>query len=267
VREALAYVLEQARRARTDLSAGETTLIQNKLGHRVHTFFTVTFLSQAYGMQGPWVSQEAKEDLGGVIRRLAERISSTQESDGSWHKQTFGSLKATAMAWLALRSAQSAGIDIEDASVDRVLTFIQAQYNPASGLFDREVGHGNYQTIYATSSALRVLYGMGEGNTPRVRKATETLFRFITQEFQQQFLTVEGEDYLAAAMATQALLHEENGKEWRRWFTFIRQELVRRQGPDGSWTGTACISGRTFATACALLTLQAPYRVLPLQDL
>ena len=34
----------------------------------------------------------------------------------------------------------------------------------------------------------------------------------------------------------------------------------------GSWTGTACISGRTFATSCALWALRTPNRLLPITE-
>ncbi len=271
VRAALEYVLTKAKRRPSDIAHGTTTLIQSKLGHRVHTFFTVTFLTQAYGMRGQWVPREHLDEMREVLTAMVTSIATTQESDGSWHKEAFGSLKATAMAWLALRSASSGGIEIKHAAVDKIVTFMKKSYSPTTHQFDKVYGqgggYGGYQTIYATSSALRVLYGMGEGQSSEAQKGAEALIKMLGKggAMQSQFLSCEGEDYLCAAMMTQAMMLE-GGKLWKQWFPFIRDELIKRQSNDGTWTGTACISGKTFPTACALLTLSTPYRLLPLHE-
>jgi hypothetical protein len=266
LRAASSYVLERARKARNDIVTGSVTLIQNKLGTKVHNFFAVIFLTQIYGMRPAWLEKEHLEEMRETIGNLVAIIAQSQESDGSWHKQTFGSLKATCMAWLALRAASSAGIEIRKAVVDKTVEFIKKQYNPATKLFDRGNQMGGYQSIYATASSVRVLYGMGYFKAPEATGAAEAFLSYVKSgQMGGQYLTVEGEDYLSAAMMTQALIHE-GGPRWTRWFGYIRDELVRRQNGDGSWTTTACITGRTFPTASALLTLQAPYRLLPLQD-
>jgi len=267
VRRGLDYIMRQARGMKGDIARGDVTLIQNKLGHHVHTFFATVLLTQIYGMRGTWISRSEAEELRDAISQLTERIVKTQGPDGSWHKETFGSLKATCMAWLALRSAASAGFDVENASVRRTIQFIKAQYNPQSKLFDRFTGQGNYQTIYATASCLRVLYAMGEGNSQEATGATEAFMKYVrTGQMGAAFLTVEGEDYMSAAVFTHALLAVEADKRWTAWFPWITGELLKRQNKDGTWTSTACITGRTFATAFALLTLQSPYRLLPILE-
>jgi hypothetical protein len=170
------------------------------------------------------------------------------------------------MAWLALRAASSAGIEIKKAAVDKTVQFIKKQYNAGTKLFDRSNQYGGYQAIYATASSIRVLYGMGFGNSPEATGAADAFLKYVKSgQMGGQYLTVEGEDYLSAAMMTQALIRDP-GERWTAWFKYIRDQLIQRQNGDGSWTSTACISGRTFPTACALLALQAPYRMLPLQD-
>ena len=268
VQRAASFVLARARAARGgagDLTLGaQQSLVQNKLGYNIHTFFATTFLSQALGMQ--YLTAEQEKEVRELLRRMTDRIAKTQEADGSWHRNTFGSLKATCMAWLALRSSSSAGIQVDGASMEKTVKFIRSQYVAATKLFGAD--GGGYQTIYATASSVRVLHGVGEAKEAKVLAARKAFFAYVGDGGQMggQFLSVEGEDYLAAAMMTQAL-SQEGGDEWREWFTWIRQRLIAKQGGDGSWTGTACISGRTFATCCALLTLQAPYRLLPLQEL
>ncbi len=268
VQKAASFVLARARLAREgagDMMLGaQQSLVQHKLGYNIHTFFATTFLSQALGMQ--YLTTEQEEEVGHLLRRMTDRIAKTQEADGSWHRNTFGSLKATCMAWLALRSSASAGIRVDGASMEKTIKFIRAQYVAGTKLFGAD--GGGYQTIYATASSVRVLHGVGDAKEAKVVSARKAFFAYVGDggPMGGQFLSVEGEDYMAAAMMTQAL-SQAGGDEWQAWFTWIRKRLIDKQGGDGSWTGTACISGRTFATCCALLTLQAPYRLLPLQDL
>lgn len=270
VRRGMTWILGVARRmgAKGEISGGNVTLIQNKLGHTIHTFFATVCLSQILGMQAAWVTPEDKAELRDFLTAMAERITKTQEPDGSWHKNTFGSLKATCMAWLALRSAQSAGINVETASVDKTVEFIKKQYNKNSKLFEISGGWGGYQTIYATASSIRVLYGTGCAKEEMVQNAVDAFMKMVAQggNMGGQFLSVEGEDYLAASMMTHSLC-QSGGEKWQKWFTWIRDALIKKQNGDGSWTGTACISGRTFATCNALLTFLTPTRMLPIQDI
>lgn len=270
VRKGMQWILGVAKKmgSKGEISGGNVTLIQNKLGHTIHTFFATVCLSQILGMQGSWVNADDKVELRDFLTTMAERIAKTQEADGSWHKQTFGSLKATCMAWLALRSAQSAGINVEIASVDKTIEFIKKQYNKSSKLFEISGGWGGYQTLYATASSIRVLQGSGCGKDEMVQNAIDAFMKFVQTggSMGGQFLSVEGEDYLAASMMSHALC-QDGGEKWQKWFTFIRAALAKKQNGDGSWTGTACISGRTFATCNALLALLTPMRMLPIQDI
>jgi hypothetical protein len=266
LRRALEFILHHARRMKGDIWKGEETLVQRKLGRTIHSIFATVLLTQIYGQRASGLSTDDHLELRDIVSQLASIIVKAQEPDGSWHKETFGSLKATCMAWLALRSAASAGVDVEDASVQKTLHFLKSQWNPASKLFDRTFGNGNYQTIYATASCLRVLYAMGDASSQEARGATEAFLRLVqTGQMGGAFLTVEGEDYLSAALFTQALLIEED-RRWNDWFPWITAELVKRQNVDGSWTTTACIAGRTFATSCAVLTFLAPQRLLPILE-
>lgn len=266
LRSASTYLLDRAKKARNDIVTGSVTLIQNKLGVKVHNFFAVIFLTQIYGMRPSWLERENLEEMREVLGNLTTIIATSQESNGSWHTNTFGSLKATCMAWLALRAASSAGIEIKKAAVDKTVEFIKKQYNPGTKLFDRGNQMGGYQAIYATASSIRVLYGMGFSKSPEATGAADSFLKYVRGgQMGGQYLTIEGEDYLSAAMMTQALIREP-GQRWMQWFSYIREELIRRQNGDGSWTSTACISGRTFPTSCSLLVLQAPFRMLPLQD-
>jgi len=266
LRRATEYILTAAKKAKGDVEMSETTLIQYKLGRRVHNFFGVIYLTQIYGMRTPGVGNDTNEDLKNIIQKLADIIAGSQEPDGSWHKQTWGSLKATGMAWLALRSAASTGVPIKHAAVDKTVKFIKGQFNPSSKLYDGGNQMGGYQSLYSTATCVRVMVGMGEGQSQQTLEAVDQFIKNVKSgEWSNMYLTVEGEDYLSALIMTHSLIQHE-GERWKTWFSFIRSALCKRQNADGSWVTTACITGKTFATACSLLTLTAPNRPTPIQQ-
>jgi len=270
VKRGVNWVLDKAKKAKGDICNSETTLIQGKLGRRVHNFFAVIMLTQLHGMRSIASDHESDEELRNTIGKLTDIIAGSQEPDGSWHKETWGSLKSTCMAFLALRSAASVGVPIKHAAVDKTIAFIKKQYNPSSRLFELSQGGGmgSYQTLYATSSCVRVMYGIGKGDDPQTASATDEFTKQCSKgQWSSMFLTVEGEDYLAALMMTHALVNEK-GERWNKWFPYIRDALLKRQDKaTGTWTTTACIRGKTFPTVCAIMTLTTPNRLLPMQEL
>ena len=146
------------------------------------------------------------------------------------------------------------------------MKFIKGKYNPSTHLYDGGMNNGQYQVLYATATSVRVMVGMGEGKTAQTLECIDTFIRNCsTGEWKSMYLTVEGEDYLSALIMTHSLIQGDEGR-WQKWFTYIRSTLCQRQNGDGSWVTTACITGRTFATACSLLTLSAPNRYTPIQQ-
>ena len=264
--KAVQYVLKRARSAgaHRDIAEGERSEVQTYVGERVHTFFAVLFLSQIYGSRTLDLPVESYNEMKEAITKMTNSIAMTQEGDGSWHKETYSSLQATAYAWMALRSADSAGIPIRHAAVERTLKFIKSQYNPGTKLFNSVSNN----EIYATASAMRILHGMGKWKEREDKEATDTLLKMICKGggMGQGFLTNTGEDFTASVLITHAII-KEGGANWECWFDFVRTRLLKIQNGDGSWTATSCLRGRTFPTACALLCLQAPTRLLPILDL
>jgi hypothetical protein len=265
VRRGIEYIAKLARNAKDDIMKGQANLIQGKLGKTVHNFSAVVFLTQIYGMRAQGVGAETDEDMKYVIENLTAAIAKHQESDGSWHKDTWGSLKATGMAWQALKCAASTGIPIKHAAVDKTVKFIRSQYNPGTKLFDGQGKMQSYQALYATATSVRVMVGMGFGKEQNTLNAIDMfLNKCKGGEWGNMFLTVEGEDYLSALTMTEALMSlKDDEVRWQNWFDYIRNALIKRQNPDGTWTTTACITGKTFPTACAVLVMQSPNRLLP----
>ena len=72
-----------------------------------------------------------------------------------------------------------------------------------------------------------------------------------------------GEEFLSY-MNISEMLVVQGGDKWESWDKSISENLNRVQNQDGSWSGDHCITGRTFCTAAALLTLMADRAPVPL---
>ena len=51
-------------------------------------------------------------------------------------------------------------------------------------------------------------------------------------------------------------------ENWTWYFPSMRDQLLHRQEPDGSWNGDGV--GKIYGTAIALVILQMPYAYLPI---
>ena len=74
-----------------------------------------------------------------------------------------------------------------------------------------------------------------------------------------------GEEFLSH-MNISENLYAQGGKEWERWNSSIAGVIGKVQNADGSWSGHHCITGRTFCTSAALLTLMADRAPVPVAE-
>ena len=78
--------------------------------------------------------------------------------------------------------------------------------------------------------------------------------RFDDPRFVAGFGNNGGEEFLSFMNIGESLLVK-GGEEFAKWDKAMTENLNRIQNADGSWSGHHCITGRTFCTAAALLTL------------
>jgi hypothetical protein len=82
------------------------------------------------------------------------------------------------------------------------------------------------------------------------------------QRFIAGFGSNGGEEFLSYMNISETLVVK-GGAEWEKWDKSIADNLNRVQDKDGGWSGQHCITGRTFCTAGALLTLMADRAPIP----
>jgi hypothetical protein len=91
---------------------------------------------------------------------------------------------------------------------------------------------------------------------------TQLSKRLFDPLFQRGFGSDGGEEYLSFMILGQTLLAQNNTK-WKTWDRTISTRIEKAQNKDGSWSGQHCISGSTFCTATALMTLMSDRTPVP----
>jgi hypothetical protein len=234
------------------------TLLQRKLGQNIDLYLLTLLHSQVVG-GGIDVFDDQK--MLGELQLAAGRIAALQKPNGEW-ETSYEPMLTTIAAWLALRQTADAGVTIQHASPDKVLRYLKEDcLEKDTGIF-REKKWGHKMRFVTQAGALRVLYGMGEGETPEGQRATKVI---TSMRFDQDVGgRTGGEEFLGALFATQALHLGRDQAIYRTWYGKIVDSLVRSQNRDGSWFGHHCITGRVFCTACSILTMLTPNKMLPM---
>ena len=76
----------------------------------------------------------------------------------------------------------------------------------------------------------------------------------VSRQFVAGFGSNGGEEFLSYMQISETLLAK-GGKEWQDFDKSMTENLGRIQNPDGSWSGHHCITGRTFCTSAATMSL------------
>ena len=222
-------------------------------------------LAEIYGQLS---SPEEIEGIAGGLRRAIGYLAGKQNRDGGWDPLGSGKgsdLAITCNAWLALRAAHNAGMSIPGASMEKVEAFVKRCAAPKGGFTQQpRMRGGGGQMFYPTAAGLRILYGMGRRNATEIERGLEILLsRKLGDDYRGQ---ISEWDYCGGFYAVMALMLE-NGPAWQRGYPKLRDQLIRIQNPDGSWSIQYCLCCRAYATSLSLLMLQAPNRALPMFQL
>ncbi len=229
------------------------TLVKRKIGQNADLFLSALFLSQILGDSGT-----VEQDVRQALEKLVRLISETQGKDGTWGNESWAPVLGTVLGWESLRASVSCGLKVE-ASAELA----------GKALMKNLEAHTEHpqdwmHNFYKEAASIRVLHSLGYRNDPVFEDAVLRIVKLV-QEDDRPFVQAGGEEFLAFSLVTESIL--QNPREsWKPWYPTVRDKLIRVQNKDGSWSGHHCITARTFCTAAALLTLQAPNRCLPLSD-
>ena len=238
-----------------------------------HAFATL-FLAEIYGMTH-------REDVRTKLQRAVDFIVSSQNDRGGWRYvplATESDMSIVVCQVLALRAARNIGIRVPEATIESALRYVIESAVTESGSLglrhpafasSTEIGTFHYQpedrsrtSFPLTAAGVTALNGLGVYSSDLIEKGVEYLQQNL-DTFNQywgrssHYFFWYGHYYGVQAMYVQG------GRHWQRYFSVVRDELLRMQRPDGSWPNQTG-PGENFSTATALLILQIPYCFLPI---
>jgi len=232
--------------------------------HQMYTHgLAAIAMCEAFGM-----TSDSK--IRSAAQNAIKFIETAQNPKGGW-RYTHGTAEAdtSVLGWqvMALKSAQMAGLEVNDAVLDKARSWL------------RLVGTGTYKGLYPY---------MQDG----VERTTMTGVGLLCSQYlgaqREEPHVKEGMTYLMAHMpgtqsdndayywyyATQAM-HNMPGPEWEKWNRAMRKHLIDSQVREGCATGSwdpakdlwGSQGGRLMITSLSCLTLEVYYRYLPLYKL
>lgn len=217
--------------------------------------FATLFLAEAYGMSP---RKDVRDKLKGAVQLIVDR----QNKEGGWRYEPNSSdadISATVCQIMALRAARNCGIAVPKQTVDLCTDYVRKCQNHDGGF--RYMSHTASPSAFPRSAAGVVcLYSAGVYDDPDIRRGLNYLERF---QLHGDLLRFEQHYFYGQYYATQAMW-QAGGEHWRNWYPNVRDELIRRQLPDGDWMENSPPINREFATAMACLILQMPNNYLPI---
>jgi len=216
-------------------------------------------LAEMYGM-------DADPELEKTLRRAVDLIVRSQSPSGGWRYQPQPGdqdLSVTVMQIVALRAANNAEIPVPAAVIDKAIRYVRACGHKSGG-YGYTAGAGPRPPT--TAAGILSLQLLGKFDDPGVAKALEAMRKYPVKWDQsiQYFFYFH---YYAIQASYQA-----GGASWNEWHPRVRELLLDKQKPDGSWDvppGTAEANegvvgpNRIYWTSMASLILEIYMHFLP----
>ncbi len=263
-----------------------------------HAFATL-FLAEVFGMT-------RDERVRRALQRAVKFTHDAQNEQGGWRyvpNAVDSDMSITVCQVVALRAAKNKGIRVPKKSIDAAVEYVlrsavtqDESSQIVRGSFKYQYSSLNLaaaqhtRTSFAlTSAGLTTLYGAGIYTDDdiarfvqerRIRKYVElgrplpsfsAMRRYVlshyddvaTRDYRSHYFYFYGNYYAAQAM------YIAGGSDWSRYFSRLRDDLIARQLPDGSWRSNVEYEGergREFplSTAIGAMLLQIPNNYLPI---
>ncbi len=273
------------------------TQLQSKIGVYVDTFLANLLLAEVRGRM-PDAGSEARLEAG--LAKVLSKIERHQRDDGTFaDNKGWASVLSTSLANKALNRSRQAGATVAETTLEKIEKQASDGYDEDKGEFTGGESYGSTAGVelYAAGAGLAALDDLDktglkeEGRVREIlaseapdeekraaasklerlqqtrkkkRVAAGTIARRLSDTaFVAGFGSSGGEEYLSYMNISEALAAD-GGDEWHKWSRRVSASLAEAQNGDGSWSGHHCITGRTFVTSAALLTLMADRAPRPL---
>jgi squalene cyclase len=239
-----------------------------------HAFATL-FLAEVYGTT-------PREDVKRKLQKAVDFIVKSQNEEGGWRYEPYAiesDMSIVVCQVLALRAARNIGIRVPKGTVDRAARYVvdsavtsesrSRGYRQYGG--GAEIGTFHYQkdvfsrsSFALTAAGVTALHGLGIYSDAAIERGIEFLNRQLPAFNREEGLRKRGHYFFwyGHYYGVQAM-YTVGSPYWEPYFEEVRDLLIELQNEDGSWPNKTG-PGPAFGTACAVLTLEIPYRFLPI---
>jgi len=240
-----------------------------------HAFATL-FLAEVYGTT-------PREDVKRKLQKAVDFIVKSQNEEGGWRYEPYAiesDMSIVVCQVLALRAARNIGIRVPKGTVDRAARYVvdsAVTGESASRGYRRsyggraEIGTFHYQkdvfsrsSFALTAAGVTALHGLGIYSDTAIERGIEFLTRELGSFNREEGLRKKGHYFFwyGHYYGVQAM-YTVGSPYWEPYFEEVRDVLIELQKEDGSWPNSTG-PGPAFGTACGVLTLEIPYRFLPI---
>ena len=279
------------------VSAIRDTQLQVKIGAYVDTFLAGWALSE---LKGQLHDEDAEKRRAAVLDKVVRKIERNQRDDGSFDgNRGWAAVLSQGLCSKALNAASRTGAKVSQEALNKDQNQNLAGLNIVTGDFTAPVTAAEPSSagiaLYREAAKLGGLRERSQSNRarrtdlqqrlksddlsdPDKKKAKDELTQIDRDEraadaaqraisgkvgdarYVAGFGNNGGEEFLSYLNLGESM-RERGGAEWQNWKQKMEATLCGAQNSDGSWSGHHCITGRTFCTGTALLTLLVDTRL------
>jgi hypothetical protein len=219
--------------------------------------YALHFMAEVYGMTNdPNLAKKMRKSVKLGVRLTAR----CQSTTGGWYYQPVssqaheGSITVTQVQ--AIWSARQAGVNVPQKTIDKGVDYMKKSQCADGGIAYSYGGRSSRPALSVAGVA--VFCGLGRRETKEAHRAIGYMRRMMKGNV-RSYRGLSGFDHYTTLYLGQAL-YQAGDPDWSKHYPKLRDELIKRQGHDGTWTSNY---GPVFGTACYTLVLTIPYQYLP----
>jgi hypothetical protein len=215
--------------------------------------FATLFLAEVYGMS-------PRDDVRTALKSATQIIVNSQSKEGGWRYDPDGKeadISVTVCQMMALRAARNSGISVPKGTIDQAVAYVR-QCQTTDGGFRYQLQQTPRSLFPRSAAALVGMYSAGIYEGDDLQRGLKYV---LQHQPQGDALRFEPHYFYGHYYAVQAMWHA-GDDYWKTWYPSIRDELIARQLPDGSWPDS--LVNNEYGTAMACLILQMPNNFLPI---
>jgi hypothetical protein len=214
-------------------------------------------LSEVWGMS----DGDRDDEVLKALRRAVEVILRSQNIRGGWRydpNPKDADLSVTVTQIVTLASVRQAGLVVPDVTIDKAIDYVTTCWHEESGGFTYKAGYYAGPRFALSAGATYALQLCGRRDSEQVKAG----MRYLTElRDQGRIFHDTGYYFYGHYYGIQAMV-QAGDRHYEAWYPRIRDALLLKQAPDGSWSGGR--GGRPQSTAMALIVLGTPYRYIPI---